>query len=159
MNHEPTNIIWRPRGLYFGYVTRFIDRRYVVFGSIDGKTVMAKLGVDWFHTHQSNAPSFEPNQSFIGNRLRIVNRSTQTKFIPNEPRANNSTSRRLNNNSSYLTVETSVVQSQSPRASGMSYRAVETDVIILWLDIVVTKLAENKFRKALCRHSRESLMV
>ena len=48
---KPTNIIRKPRELYFGHVTRFIDRRYVVFGSIDGKTVMAKLGVDWFHTH------------------------------------------------------------------------------------------------------------
>ena len=156
---KPTNITWRPRGLYFGHVARFIDRRYALSNFVDGKTVMAKLGVDWFHTHLSNTQSFETDRSFVGNRLRIVNRSTQTKFIPNEPRANNSTSRRLNNNSSYLTVETSVVQSQSPRASGMSYRAVETDVIILWLDIVVTKLAENKFRKALCRHSRESLMV
>ena len=48
---KPTNIISRPRGLYFEHVTRFIDRRYALSNFVDGKTVTTKLGVDWFHTH------------------------------------------------------------------------------------------------------------
>ena len=56
----------------FGHSTKFIDRRYAVYNSVDRITIYAELSFEMLRSLSTKTKSITTDQSVISNRMRIL---------------------------------------------------------------------------------------